>query len=498
MNKVKKASVNKTEQRVHRLRLQTIFAFVGTLFAVTMILSFVVVQNSIVTMRSKVSSLVSSNNYQQVMNVDSYLEQIKDTSLLFFSDESYYGYDATSDEYDEFEQIQAENKILDRIQDLGVLQNYSDFGILYSNNHTVGWISTESYNLFGDSDMYEEFSSKIDDKNSDSGWFADFNNDHNTIYYVKRLNPNAVMFTSFYTRELESVFQVPGDMQGMHIRLVDEDLVVLYSSDKNEIGKPLDDKISTLAENQGDGTDFSGDYLVTTNTCNSGKWKLVCSMPESVIMKEIYASRNFTFAFSGLLLVAVIVFAFCLGNKLSSPMGKMVSDLTDKAENDQLTGLLNKISYKNCVGAMMELNGKSDIDAFIMMDMDNFKEVNDTLGHNKGDEVLIRFADLIKRHFNQNVVLGRVGGDEFALFARYTNASADEVRKYIDNSLNLFREEFALEFKEECGECRLSLSAGVVIADSGSMEFEEMYKSADAALYSSKRNGKDRFSFYEH
>jgi diguanylate cyclase (GGDEF)-like protein len=448
-------------------------------------------------MKSKVSSLVNANNYQQVMNVDSYLENIKDTSSLFFSDESYYKYDATDNSYEEFEKIQAENKILERIQDLGVLQNYSDFGVLYANNHTVGWISTESYSLFGDGDMYEGFSSKITDENTDSGWFADFNNDHNTIYYVKRLNSNAVMFTSFYARELESVFQVPQDMKEMHIRLVDENSVVLYSSDKNEIGKPLDSTISGIVSEHSDDTLFSDGYLITTSTCNRGRWKLVCSVSENVIMREVYASRTFTLVFTGVMFIVILVLAFAVGSKLSNPVGEMVLDLTERAEHDQLTGLFNKISFRDFSNAIMEKGSNKDIDVFIMVDMDNFKKVNDTLGHNKGDDVLVRFADLIKRHFDQNVVLGRVGGDEFALFARFTNATIEDVRKFVASSFEVFRGEFAKEFADEYEKCSVSLSAGVVIETAGSMDFDTLYKSADIALYNSKQNGKDRVSFYE-
>jgi diguanylate cyclase (GGDEF)-like protein len=449
-------------------------------------------------MKSKVSSLVSANNYQQVINVDNYLENIKDTSSLFFSDESYYKYDATDDSYEEFEKIQAENKILERIQDLGVLQNYSDFGVLYANNNTVGWISTESYSLFGDGDMYEGFSSKITDENTDSGWFADFNNNHNTIYYVKRLNSNAVMFTSFYTRELESVFQVPQDMKEMYIRLVDENAVVLYSSDKNEIGKPLDSTISGIISEHSDDTLFSDGYLITTGTCNRGRWKLVCSVSENVIMSDVYASRNFTLIFTGVMFIVILVLAFAVGSKLSNPVGEMVLDLTERAEHDQLTGLFNKISFRDVANAIMEKGNNEDIDAFIMVDMDNFKKVNDTLGHNKGDEVLVRFADLIKRHFDQNVVLGRVGGDEFALFARFTNATIEDVREFVASSFEVFRGEFAKEFADEYEQCNVTLSAGVVIELAGSMDFDTLYKSADIALYNSKQNGKDRVSFYEN
>jgi diguanylate cyclase (GGDEF)-like protein len=441
--------------------------------------------------------LVGSNSYQQVINVDAYLENIKETGSLFFSDEIYYKYDATDDENGEFEKIQAENAIVDRIQDLGVLQNYADFGVVYANNHTVGWISTESYKLFNDGEMYAVFASKITDSKTESGWFADFNNLHNTIYYVKRLNENAILFTSFYARELESVFEVPEDLSEMHIRLVDEDNVVLYSNDKDEIGGVLDDTIAQVVATHGDGTTFDSDYLVTANSCNKGKWELICSMPDKVVMREVYASRTFTYIFSAGMLVVVLLVAFFTFRKVSDPMGELVAALAEKAEKDQLTGLFNKVSFQSTSMALLEQGKSSDTYVFVMMDMDNFKKVNDSMGHKIGDEVLMRLASLVKRCYSPSVIKGRLGGDEFALFVCFSGLKDDEVRSIVDAHMDEFRGEFAQEFAEERESCSVSLSAGIVLSHGNEMDFETMYKSADKALYKSKRDGKDRITYYE-
>jgi diguanylate cyclase (GGDEF)-like protein len=448
-------------------------------------------------MTRKASTLVATLNSQQAMNIDAYLEKVKDTVSLFFSDDSYFMYDETSLEYDEITKLQKENAIKARIQDLGVLDNYADFGVVYADNHTVGWISTESYQMFDDGKTYEGFSSKITDEKTESGWFADKNSRFSSIYYVKRLNENAVLFTSFYTREIESIFEVPDDMENMVTRLIDENGIVIYSTDKSETGLPLPNEIESLTDESEKSLLISDDYMVTSDACNNGKWSIVCSVPKDALLKEIYKSRQYSYMFSLVLFVVMLGVVCLLIKFLSNPMGEMVSALEEKAVHDQLTGLLNKISFRDIATAVMEKGENTDIDVFIMLDMDNFKKINDTLGHDKGDEVIIRIGDLIKRIFGTNTISGRIGGDEFAVYRRISGKDMNGVKNSVASLIQLFKDEFDKEFVSEHESCGLSLSAGIVIMKKDEMSFEELYKTADNMLYRSKRNGKNQINFYE-
>ncbi len=492
-----KKNITNTELGVQHFVWHILFVFVAIMFVLTFVLTFVTSRNSIDTMTKKSSALVITLNSQQVMNIDSYLEKLKDTVSLFFSDDMYFTYDETSDEYDDITKLQNENAIKSRIQDLGVLDNYADFGVVYADNHTVGWISTESYQMFDDGKTYEGFSSKITDEKTQSGWFSDKNSKFSSIYYVKRLNENAIIFASFYTREIESIFEVPEDMDGMVIRLMDENDIVFYSTDKNETGLPLPDEIKSLTDENGRSLVISDDYMVTSNACNNGRWSIVCSMPKSALLKEIYKSRQYSYMFSSILFVIMLGVLYFFIKRLSNPMGKLVSALEEKAVRDQLTGLLNKISFRDIATAVMEKGESTDIDTFIMLDMDNFKKINDTLGHDKGDEVIVRIGDLIKRIYGSNAISGRIGGDEFAIYKRSSGLNMNAVRNSVAVLIQLFKDEFDKEFESEHESCGLSLSAGIVIVVKDAMSFDEMYKTADNMLYRSKRNGKNQINFYE-
>jgi diguanylate cyclase (GGDEF)-like protein len=123
----------------------------------------------------------------------------------------------------------------------------------------------------------------------------------------------------------------------------------------------------------------------------------------------------------------------------------------------------------------------------MMLDLDLFKTVNDTFGHNIGDEVLKEFAEVLRHHSRQSDVAGRVGGEEFAVMLPETTARAAE--------------EVAIRIAEHCrtiavsasgASVNFSCSIGVTEAKPADETVEGVLHRADAALYQAKRNGRDR------
>ena len=152
-----------------------------------------------------------------------------------FSDEAYYKYDETDPSIDEYTKLQFENGISDRIVDIGIMENFSDFGVIYSDDYARGWISNNTKLMFSEN-MYDTFVSQITNEKTSSGWFFADSYDYDRLYYVKKLNDNAVLVTSIYSRELANVFNLSEQFDGMKIRLVDDSYRILYSSDKEESG----------------------------------------------------------------------------------------------------------------------------------------------------------------------------------------------------------------------------------------------------------------------
>lgn len=160
------------------------------------------------------------------------------------------------------------------------------------------------------------------------------------------------------------------------------------------------------------------------------------------------------------------------------------------SKQDILTGLWNRAYLQEIMNFSGEQGGSG---IFILLDMDNFKNVNDTLGHLIGDTVLARFADALKPKMNEGDVACRIGGDEFAVFVNTTMSKAE---------FALVMDEWLVELTEAVREIKgeetnISVSAGIAMMPADGTDFVTLYNRADKALYHVKRNGKRTYHFYE-
>lgn len=160
-------------------------------------------------------------------------------------------------------------------------------------------------------------------------------------------------------------------------------------------------------------------------------------------------------------------------------------ELAHEAEHDALTGLLNRGAFDKLKGYLEEAVEPT---ALILLDVDNFKGVNDTYGHQVGDEALKKVAELLKENFRSNDYPARTGGDEFAvIMTSITPKEKDIIRKKITSMNDILS-------KADGNMPKLSLSAGIAFSKIGYKP--ELYKMADEALYKTKEHGKCGYTFY--
>ena len=127
----------------------------------------------------------------------------------------------------------------------------------------------------------------------------------------------------------------------------------------------------------------------------------------------------------------------------------------------------------------------------MMIDVDNFKSVNDTYGHVIGDRVLAELGRVFRTSFRGTDVAGRVGGDEFMLFIPElaTREAAEALARRI-------KDQVTKTFVGSPVEGKITISIGAALFPEHGQSFEELYRAADKALYTVKRNGKADFRFY--
>lgn len=166
-----------------------------------------------------------------------------------------------------------------------------------------------------------------------------------------------------------------------------------------------------------------------------------------------------------------------------------------RAEHDVLTGLYNRTAATRFISAFLQTVGMhGTVHGFLMMDLDGFKQVNDTYGHIAGDELLKLVAKKMCILFRATDIVARLGGDEFVVFLKDAH-SEEHIKVKAQELCNLLR---GLKPEGTDGGVKgISISIGIAMSPRHSLAFDELYKMADSALYAAKHAGRDRYVVYE-
>lgn len=157
--------------------------------------------------------------------------------------------------------------------------------------------------------------------------------------------------------------------------------------------------------------------------------------------------------------------------------------------HDVLTGLRNRQGVSEQIDSSLKNENEG---TFFIMDMDNFKEVNDTYGHGRGDSVLVRFAKALMNICGPDDIVARIGGDEFILYTPGHMTTAN-IKNKAAKIVRFVEKQIATPDLM----VRVTVSMGIAIAPQNGNDFETLYNNGDKALYSVKSEGKNSFRFYD-
>ncbi|NLJ58465.1 MAG: GGDEF domain-containing protein [Tissierellia bacterium] len=192
------------------------------------------------------------------------------------------------------------------------------------------------------------------------------------------------------------------------------------------------------------------------------------------------------------------IFSYVCDDKedVDSIIGKLVDiseeftekeKLISKTKTDGLTGLYNPLATRELIEEKLKRkeNNKNGVDAFLFIDLDYFKEINDNLGHLTGDYVLQTIGESLKNTFRKTDIMGRVGGDEFCVYLKdipsieFVKTKCLALIEAVDN--------IKLDMP-------VSISIGVALSN-GNDSYEELFEKADLAMYAGKHRGKGQIIF---
>ncbi len=171
-------------------------------------------------------------------------------------------------------------------------------------------------------------------------------------------------------------------------------------------------------------------------------------------------------------------------NKMYSKYRTSLENLNYKASHDELTGVYNRAGYELLISGL-------DLESTYMMllDVDNFKYINDTYGHETGDKVLIKLVQVLNTIFRDDDCICRIGGDEFVVFMVHSSGMP---QRLIESKIIQINEELE---KTDDGLPPISISVGVVNGKDVN-DVESLFEMTDAAMYESKKKGKHTYTFF--
>ncbi len=181
-----------------------------------------------------------------------------------------------------------------------------------------------------------------------------------------------------------------------------------------------------------------------------------------------------------------------------SAIGRIISDrqrdeaqcaLHIQAQRDALTGLYNRSAFFDLAESHLRKQSvSSSCSALCIMDLDNFKFINDTYGHQVGDQVITGIGNVLKKSLRDTDIIGRLGGDEYIFLLVDIGGGAAAVLDRLLSEVAQIGDHMNLSIQS---------SVGIIIADDGTDDLDSLYHKADLALYEAKNAGRNRYVFYK-
>ncbi len=288
------------------------------------------------------------------------------------------------------------------------------------------------------------------------------------------------------------VTDIAGGNIGYAFFVTGQSRVVLADPNASMVGKPLHSEENALLyrnigrllaqdrTGQQEVEGEKGSYITNIIHIEAVDWYFVTCMSQKEALRDLDRIQAIMAAMSAAACLLLVLVTF--------HSAKQIALMSVRVKTDHLTGLLNRSGFRQAVKEAVTAHPGQGV--LIIMDLDNFKQINDKYGHPEGDVALKSFARQLEEFFNRSGdITARLGGDEFAVFVGrpLTAAEADGMlRKFVDR----VRETFETEYPGE----GLSVSAGASFVPE-KVVGEELYRQTDAALYEAKRKGKNCFLF---
>lgn len=219
-------------------------------------------------------------------------------------------------------------------------------------------------------------------------------------------------------------------------------------------------------------------------------WGVVARIPNEALSNTMQDFRFVTIVYViGLVIASIILFTI-----LKQRDNEEKAKFEYLSTHDPLTKIFNRSAFDSRVQNYLHDKTDDNKSALVFIDIDYFKQINDSFGHGVGDKALITFANLLNELFGDKAIIARYGGDEFVLFIKEfaskgnVNAKLDELKIRLGN---------VTLFKDLNSDFDFHYSAGIAAYPENAQDFSELIKYADQALYKVKEDGRNGYRWYK-
>ena len=232
------------------------------------------------------------------------------------------------------------------------------------------------------------------------------------------------------------------------------------------------------------------DYVLVQTPLDHNGWLLFCMVPQQALVSDFAGITRLRHAqIISIMLIITLSSLLMIGMLMRDrrALREENSALSLRAKTDAMTGLLNREATRAIIETA--LSGGQPGALLLLLDMDNLKDINDTLGHPIGDRAILMLTEQLRAIFPNADAIGRIGGDEFMIFLREAGSEA-QARAQLETLRN------RLVQASQGKRATLRCSVGGAFARPEE-DYDSLYRRADDALYAVKRNGRDGYAFYK-
>jgi diguanylate cyclase (GGDEF)-like protein len=232
--------------------------------------------------------------------------------------------------------------------------------------------------------------------------------------------------------------------------------------------------------------------MIKSQNCNNKKVKFEYEhiMPDKTI-KSIAISSKRVIDENGQVAVRGIFIDITDYKKKQKIVGLETGQLEDHAKLDLFTGVYNKVTVAEVIGAYLKSTGKESRHALMIINIDNLRQINEEVGHLFGDAVLLDILTELKNEFMEAEIIGRVGGDDFVILFKNIQ-SISHVEEKVNAVSNVFRQVYSGEKQAQRVFCNL----GIALFPEHGSDYQTLFQNADKALYEAKNTKKGSFEIY--